>query len=170
MTNHPAIQSDQMSLLDVMAKNIRFYVPDVNWHSMQVDLLVSPQKSICCKASYFLASDPDRHNFRLGFDEEETLEKTILLLYDHGLNSKDAAWNKARYTSFRSAGSARNTQKFEYHFDPDYQWLEMLEMDSFEYEILRIQDELDILSWEGLALNHPRLWRNRPCFGGVQNG
>ena len=61
-------------------------------------------------------------------------------------------WNKARLT-FQQGGSFR----FEYRFDHDLDWLMNLDPYGETYGNLSATMEMQIMSWDGLSLEHNKL-------------
>ncbi len=132
-----------------------------DWASVQVDMFVSPDRSVVYAASFVRRDDCLVTKFRFPYGQSQEVENAILGLYDVGLRRKNEGWNKARCVLFSDASARKRAHQFDCYFDPDYQWFTSLELESYEYACLDIHDELAIQAWEGLPKGAPRPWLNQ---------
>ncbi len=115
--------------------------------------------SISLVKSIYKATVKTLHEDDNLFLEDESvklIEKEFLSVYKAMLkDDKRNAWNKARFIIFNNS-HCLPILKFKY--DSDLEWVESLDVNSFEYNELSADVEAKINQWDGLPKNFPRMW------------
>ncbi len=154
---HDAHQPVQSPLLTAIGNQIKSHLLGAPWLYVHIDGFISPDRSFRYIASYASKNDLHMQNFRFPYAQHDELKETFTTLYDLALNTPQSMWNKTRLIYQNDAVD----NLFEFYYDPDYQWIESLDMEGREYAKLSLADELAIQAWEGLPQNHPRPWNSK---------
>ena len=117
------------------------------------DVSISLVKSTYKKTLQTLDEDD---NLFLGEELVGLIEKQFLSVYKTMLkDDRNNAWNKVKLTIFNNS---RCLPILNFRYDSDLEWVESLDVNSFEYNELSSDVEAKINQWDGLPESFLRIW------------
>ncbi len=149
------IYVSEKDLLNLVANFITKELKDIDFSAVVIDIFISARRSHSFVASYISADGLSQQNVRFGYEASSELDSIFIDLHEIMSNGAGIPqWNKARVTFLKDS----NDCSMVHYMDPDFDWLEGLDPESHEYLQLDVNEELGILTWEGLPKWHPRPW------------
>lgn len=152
--HHDSHQPVQSPLLTEIGNQIKSHLLGTPWLYVHLDGFISPDRSFRYIASYASTNNIHVQSFRFPYTQHYELKETFTALYDLALNTPRSMWNKTRLIYQNDD----TDNLFEFYYDPDYHWIESLDLEGRDYAKLSVSDELAIHAWEGLPQDHPRPW------------